>query len=120
MASSRIVPVVVALVIVWQYVHTEDPAERRRVRWVVYTLLGSAASYYALGTLPDFFGQPAIRYDLQTVVFLAVPVAMGAAVLRYGIFDLQILLRRSLVYGTLRPADRHPGCNRRSTRDQVR
>ena len=100
-ASSRIVPVVVALVIVWQYVHAEDQAERRRVRWVVYTLLVSAASYYALGALPDLFGQPAIRYDVQTVVFLAVPVALGAAVLRYGIFDLQILLRRSLVYGAL-------------------
>ena len=100
-ASSRIVPVAVAMVIVWQYVNTEDPAERRQVRWVVYTLLVCAASYVALGQLPDLFGQPAIRYDVQTVVFLAVPVALGAAVLRYGIFDLQILLRRSLVYGTL-------------------
>jgi two-component system NarL family sensor kinase len=100
-ASALVTPFVLAFVIAWQYRHAHDEAERRRVRWVVYTLLISAAVYLGLGQIPDLFGDPVVPYDWQLVVFLGVPLALGAAVLQYGIFDLQIFLRRSLVYGTL-------------------
>lgn len=69
-ASARIIPLVVAGVVVWQYLHAEGEAERRRVRWVVYALLIIAAIYLGLGQVPDLFGDPLVNYDWLLVVFL--------------------------------------------------
>jgi len=99
--SARTVPVLVAGIVWWQYRHAVDDAERRRVRLIVYALLLCAVLYLGLGQIPDFFGDTAVPYDWLVVVFVTLPVALGVAVLQYGIFDLQILIKRSLVYGTL-------------------
>ena len=99
--AAVVIPVVLVPVIAWQYVHAVDEAERRRVRWIVYSLLVSAMLYLGLGQIPDLFGESLVPYEWLPIVFLGVPLALGLAVLRYGIFDLQILLRRSLVYGAL-------------------
>jgi two-component system NarL family sensor kinase len=99
--AALTVPSLMAAVVLWQYRRTEADDERRRVRWVVWTLLASAVIYVGLGQGPDLVGRETIPYDLQTVAFLTVPVALSIAVLQYGIFDLRILLRRSLLYGSL-------------------
>lgn len=99
--SAVVVPVLAAAAMAWQLVHSESAAERRRVRWVVYTLVASAAAYLLLGQAPSWFGEPVVPFDWILIMFLGVPIALGAAVLRYGLFDLQILLGRSLVYGSL-------------------
>ncbi len=99
--SARIVPVLVTGIVWWQYRHAADDAERRRFRLIVYTLLLCAGLYLGLGQIPDFFGDTIVPYDWLVVVFVTLPVALGVAVLQYGIFDLQILVKRSLVYGTL-------------------
>lgn len=99
--SARVVPFLVAGIVWWQYAHARDPAERRRVRWVLYTLMLCAVTYLGLGQIPDLYGAPLVPYDWLLVVFVTMPIALGVAVLQYGIFDLQILLRRSLVFGAL-------------------
>lgn len=99
--AALTVPFLMSAVVYWQYRRTETADERRRVRWVLATLLTSAAVYVGLGQGPDLVGRERVPYDFQTVAFLLVPVALAVAVLQYGIFDLRILLRRSLVYGAL-------------------
>lgn len=99
--SAVVVPILAAAAMAWQFVHAETAAERRRVRWVVYTLVASAAVYLLFGQAPSLFGEPVVPFDWILILFLAVPVALGVAVLQYGLFDLQILLGRSLVYGSL-------------------
>jgi signal transduction histidine kinase len=99
--SALTVPFLLSAVIVWQYKHADAPDDRRRVRWVMVTLLASAAVYIGLGQGPDLVNREQVPYDFQTVAFLLVPFALAVAVLQYGIFDLRVLLRRSLLYGAL-------------------
>jgi two-component system, NarL family, sensor kinase len=42
-----------------------------------------------------------VPWDWLALAFLPVPVAVAAAVLRYRLFEVEVFLRRSLVYGAL-------------------
>jgi signal transduction histidine kinase len=103
--ASRTVPAIAFMVLLWQYRHAEGPGEKERTKWVTYTFLAVAAAYLVFWQIPSgLTDDPLIDWNWISVSFIAVPLALGAAVLRYGILDLQVILRRSLVYGLLTAA----------------
>jgi hypothetical protein len=75
--------------------------ERQQLRWVV-----SAAALVALGAVVGLAasatGATAVVGSLGTQFFIAlVPVAIGAAVLQYRLYDLDRIISRALAYGLL-------------------
>jgi hypothetical protein len=72
--------------------------ERQQVKWLVY-----AASVVVVGIigagLPPPWGE--IFGVVTTIGFAAMPVAVGVAVLRYGLYDIDVIINRTLVYGSL-------------------
>jgi hypothetical protein len=90
--------------------------ERQQIKWIAF-----AASFVGLGFVgamvsgliafvfdPESWGNantPPLWFDLLfTVVLLSfggVPVAVGIAVLRYRLYDIDLLINRALVYGSL-------------------
>jgi hypothetical protein len=75
--------------------------ERQQLRWVALAaalaLLGSVVvlAAVAMGTSPTLLGWVAGFY------FAVLPVAIGAAVLRYRLYDLDRIISRTLAYGLL-------------------
>ena len=85
--------------------------ERQQIKWIAF-----AATFVALGFLallvaetlfsPDGTG-PArplwgkLFEDAVTLSYAGVPVAMGFAVLRYRLYDIDVVINRALVYGPL-------------------
>jgi hypothetical protein len=69
--------------------------ERQQMKWFVYTaaLLIFAAVSEPLPDIVDnvFFG----------AVFIALPTSIGIAVLRYRLYDTDVIVNRALVYGPL-------------------
>jgi hypothetical protein len=74
--------------------------ERQQVKWLLYaaTLL-SVAGLLTLSI--ESIGTGWAGLVLITVGFLAVPVAIGFAILRHRLYDIDILINRTLVYGVL-------------------
>jgi hypothetical protein len=77
--------------------------ERQQLKWLAYAIL-SFLAYLLL--LPAFsllvfgHGPSELVVDLlESVALLAVPVALGVAVLRYRLYDIDRLINRTLVYG---------------------
>ena len=74
--------------------------ERQQIKWVAYAaaVLGTAITVVTIW--PDLEGSVA-----GTVLFLAgfvaIPAAVGIAILKHRLYDIDLLINRTLVYGTL-------------------
>lgn len=100
--AANAVPFAAAAVMVFSYRGASDAATRQRLAWVFLTFGFGFAAYLGFGRLPEWFsGSPLVPWAWQTLFFVPVPLALGAAVLRYQLFDLDVFLRRSLIYGAL-------------------
>ena len=100
--AARVQPVLVLAAFVAAWVTTPDGPARRRIRWALATFGLCAIGYLLLGQLPSAVaGAPLLPWDVLALLFVPFPVALGVAVLRYGLFDVQVIVRRSLVLGAV-------------------
>ncbi len=94
-----------------RYRRVSGPAERQQTKWVVYGLalwmlglLLSSIPYIYLGGLPPDAPDPWWAPASTLVWFLTlniVPVSLAIAVTRYHLWDIDLVINRTLVYGAL-------------------
>jgi hypothetical protein len=73
--------------------------ERQQLKWLVY-----ATSFMVVGALGAvLFPLPLgdVFYGLMIYGIAGMPVAVGVAILRYRLYDIDLLINRTLVYGLL-------------------
>lgn len=100
--AAHVQPFLVAAAVVFGYRSAPDALVRRRMRWSVTAIGVAAAFYLALGQIPArLIGHPLAPWDWLVLLFLPFPVGIGLTVLRYRLFDIQIMVRRSLVLGAV-------------------
>ena len=76
--------------------------ERQQLKWVAYA--GAiAAAIFGVNTVLFIMAVPIADtvWTLQVLSFAAFPIAAGLAIIRYRLFDIDLLIRRTLVYGLL-------------------
>ncbi len=98
---------------VYRFRAVSTPAQRQQTKWVIIGLIASALGfllylYFAPALLPALLepGLPHLFYILAGVPVLYVsllllPVAIGVSILRYRLWDVGVLVNRTLVYGAL-------------------
>jgi hypothetical protein len=73
--------------------------ERQQMKWIVYALFVLAAAFGASATL-FLTGRPSAFAEIaMALALLLVPVAIAIAILRYRLYDIDLLIKRTLVYG---------------------
>lgn len=99
---SYVFPFVIPVLMAISYRSCRDEAARRRLRWVLITFGLASLAWVGLGVLPSIIhGRPVVSERYILLIFLPCPLALGAAILRYRLFDIEVILRRSLLYGSL-------------------
>jgi signal transduction histidine kinase len=96
---------------IYRYRRESTPLQRQQIKWVSYSLAAALIAFVVVGlagALPVFNRSPeaAVLFELAsggiyTLVFLLVPVAIGLAVLRYRLWDIDPLVNHTLVYAGL-------------------
>lgn len=78
--------------------------ERDQVKWLLWGFGVGAIPAILLRSLPWLTGVTAIPPDLDRLFELAIPVAFASAIVRVRFLDIDIIIRRSLIYGALAAA----------------
>jgi hypothetical protein len=76
-------------------------AERQQLKWFVYSV-----SLLVVGFLAAFlgFGLHSVAWFVGIAAFNFLPIAAGIAILRYRLYDIDVIINRTLVYGVLTAA----------------
>jgi hypothetical protein len=84
--------------------HHARGVERQQIKWVAYAgaLAGGASlpTYTVLEAM-DLRWLQMVGHVAALVGIVGVPTAVGIAITRYRLYDIDILINRTLVYGTL-------------------
>jgi two-component system NarL family sensor kinase len=98
--SLFVYPPIIATVLVRKYVRLDS--ERRPLLWLLMALIGSVLAYFVIWVVPVLAtGKPLVPYEMQALPFMAVPIAMSAAVLRHRALNIEVAVSRTFVYGAL-------------------
>jgi len=75
--------------------------EREQIKWLFY-----AAAIFAVSYIPTFiqadFSDPENLWNIFWLIgMMAIPTAIAIAILRYRLFDIDLIIRKTLVYGAI-------------------
>jgi hypothetical protein len=103
--SNTLILVYITLIVLvlWSNVRARlDAVAHQQIRWIVFAGLLSGGSDLLLWILPaDVLEHPIISLNALGLLLLPIPLALAVAILRYRVFDIDVLINRTMVYGTL-------------------
>jgi hypothetical protein len=74
--------------------------ERQQIKWLALAAL--AVPVWFLTNAPIEAAVPSLFQVVDDlIVFALIPVAAGVAILRHGLYDIDVIINRALVYGSL-------------------
>jgi hypothetical protein len=108
----------VAILVLWgsfpvaqlyRYARVSDATQRQQTKWVVFgvaaAVVGVLATIFTLGAAvdlpPERVGPKILSMLLMDAFGLLIPLSIGVAVLRARLFDIDVVINRTLVYGSL-------------------
>ncbi len=93
----------------YRYVYVSDATQRQQTKWVVFgvaiAIAGALTTIFTVGAAVDLpsekVGAKMLSILLMDSFGLLIPLSLGVAVLRARLFDIDVVINRTLVYGSL-------------------
>jgi hypothetical protein len=93
----------------YRYVYVSDRIQRQQTKWVVFgvaiAIAGALTTIFTVGAAVDLpsekVGAKMLSMLLMDSFGLLIPLSLGVAVLRARLFDIDVVINRTLVYGSL-------------------
>ncbi len=97
---------------IYRYRLVSNPIERQQTKWVMAGILGTFIIFIPFTIISIYFppSNPTperlafvylIYIPMGLLGYLFIPISIGIAILRYRLWDIDLLIRRTLVYSTL-------------------
>jgi cytochrome b subunit of formate dehydrogenase len=78
--------------------------ERQQIKWFTYTGVVASSAALLTYTISEAIGALWLKwvgYVVMQVALIGMPISMGIAILRYRLYNIDLLINRTLVYGAL-------------------
>ena len=88
---------------VYRYRKVSTPIERAQIKWFVAALAALVSTSVVQSLLTGQVLQPGTGFgdDLNQIFNLLIPFSITVAILRYRLWDIDVIIRKTLVYATL-------------------
>ena len=94
---------------VYRYRQVSTLVQRQQTKWVIIgfavAVFAGIVTYVSAGIFTETFARGTIAYDVNSlfadVGWVAMPVALALAMLRYRLWDVDLLINRSLAYAVV-------------------
>jgi hypothetical protein len=102
-----------AFALLYRYRRMSTPVQRQQIKWVVFAstiLIGEVSvANLVVNVLPSYFPalgiSPQLRHLVDVIAIYLLPIlfplSLGFALLRYRLWDIDLIINRTLVYGSL-------------------
>ncbi len=94
---------------IYRYWRASSPVERQQTKWVVLGLVVALvaniaywqpAAFIPALSQPDSLYSPVV-YPIYQLITISIPLSFGVAILRYRLWDIDTIINKALVYGSL-------------------
>jgi hypothetical protein len=79
--------------------------ERQQIKWFAYAAAATVIGLFLAYVIPTMIDTPLwferAGYAVLIAVIPSLPISIGIAILRYRLYDIDIIINRTLVYGSL-------------------
>ena len=85
----------------YRYRHVSNTVRRQQTKWVVFGIAAALTGFLSISIVGTDVPSQTSTPAGALAALLLIPLSIGIAILRYRLFDIDILINRTLVYGAL-------------------
>lgn len=86
-------------VLIYSFIIAKDAITSKKLKWLLFGFLIGPLAFAILWAFPLlFFGYPLMPEYLMHLLLLSFPVSIAIAIIKYQMMDIDLILRRSMVY----------------------
>jgi hypothetical protein len=92
---------IAAVISVFERLQSAKGEERQQIKWFAYAAAVLVRDFFLVVLPAQEIAGPGAAFVFIMIGLLGIPVAVGVAIFKYPLYDIDVLINRTLVYGAL-------------------